>query len=507
MRKNVIEYLENTVLKYGLKRAYFDDKASYSFNEIREKSMAIASYILSLTESNNKPVVVYLPKSIEALISFHGITYSGNIYVPIDVNQPLSRVKNIFNVLEPAYIITNERLSEKIKEIFPEDKIFVYSNIVETKKDEKKIAGVLKKQISTDPLYILFTSGSTGMPKGVCINHQSVIDYIDWLQDTFSFSHDDIFANQAPFFFDNSILDIYSVLKNGSSLFITPEKYFSFPQELIELLYVYKVTVLFWVPSALINLANSGLLSEYKNLYLKKVLFCGEVMPNKQLNVWRKSYPDVVYANLYGPTEITDACAYYIVDRAFSDDEPLPIGYPCKNTDIILLKEDDTVVQGNELGEICIRGISLAHGYYNNPEKTSEAFVQNPLNTHYPEVIYRTGDLGYYNEFGEIIFTCRKDFQIKHNGYRIELGEIETAVSSLDYILHSCVLYLDEIVLIYSSEEPIEENIIKKDLIKIIPRYEIPSRIIWLSELPMTSNGKINRVALKEKYKGDENGR
>lgn len=503
MQKNVLEYLEQSVLANGSNILYFNENHSYTFIDIQQKSMSIASYILSITNEYNKPIVVYLPKSIEALISFHGITYSHNIYVPIDINQPISRVENILNVLNPSYIITNSRFINKIQTIFPKDKILLFDDIISTEIDKALIKKAIDKQISTDPLYILFTSGSTGIPKGVCISHQSVIDYIDWLQDTFSFKSSDIFANQAPFFFDNSILDIYSVLKNGASLFITPEKYFGFAQELIDLLIKYKVTILFWVPSALINLANSGLLENSDKLYVEKVLFCGEVMPNKQLNIWRKAYPNILYANLYGPTEITDACAYYIVDRDFSDDEPLPIGYPCRNTDILIIKDDNQLVKGKELGEICIRGISLAHGYYNNAEKTKENFVQNPLNTHYNELIYKTGDLGYYNEYGEIIFSCRKDFQIKHNGYRIELGEIETAVSSLDYINHSCVLYIDEIILIYTSNDTIDDDTIKKDLIRMIPKYEIPSRIIKLEELPMTSNGKINRTKLKEIYKGE----
>lgn len=501
MQKNVLEYLEHSVMAYGSSIAYFDENDSYTFENIKQKSMSIASNIISLMDDCNKPIVVYLPKSIEALISFHGITYSHNIYVPIDINQPISRVENIFSVLNPLYIITNERYIKKLEGIFPKERIIIYDNAIEYKIDRIAIEKKLNKQISTDPLYILFTSGSTGIPKGVCISHQSVIDYIDWLQDTFSFKNSDIFANQAPFFFDNSILDIYSVLKNGASLLITPEKYFGFAQELIDLLVKYKVTVLFWVPSALINLANSGLL-ENSNLSVRKVLFCGEVMPNKQLNIWRKAYPNIVYANLYGPTEITDACTYYIVDRKFNDDEPLPIGYPCKNTDILILTEDNRLAQEKELGEICIRGISLALGYYNNPEKTMENFVQNPLNTHYNELIYKTGDLGYYNEHGEIIYLCRKDFQIKHNGYRIELGEIETAVASLHYIKHSCVLYINEIVLIYVSENMIDEDIIKRDLVKIIPKYEIPTRIIKVEELPMTPNGKIDRTKLKETYKG-----
>ena len=149
-------------------------------------------------------------------------------------------------------------------------------------------------------------------------------------------------------------------------------------------------------------------------------------MPNKQLNIWRKALPEALYANLYGPTEITDACTFFIVDRPMEDNEPLPIGIPCRNTDILVLNDKNELVIGEEKGELCVRGSSLALGYYNNPEKTASSFVQNPLNSHYPELIYRTGDIVKYNENRELIYLCRKDFQIKHMGHRIEIGEIET---------------------------------------------------------------------------------
>ena len=228
-------------------------------------------------------------------------------------------------------------------------------------------------------------------------------------------------------------------------------------------------------------------------------MFCGEVMPNKQLNIWRQYLPDVTYANLYGPTEITDACTYYIVDRAFSDEESLPIGIPMKNTDILVLNDRDELVTGDETGELCVRGTSLAMGYYNNLEKTKEAFVQNPLNKVVPETIYRTGDLVKYNKHGEIIYLSRKDFQIKHMGHRIELGEIETAVSSLEEISSCCCLYDEKrqkIVLFIDAD--LTKEYIKEKMEKLLPEYMMPSRTVYLQELPINANGKIDRVKLKE---------
>ncbi len=504
MQKSVLSYLEDSVLKYPNKEVYFNEKDTVTYKELQNKSKQIASYLISLNITK-KPLVIFLPKSIEALASFHGVTYSNNFYVPVDVTQPINRINNIFKVLEPAYVITNSRYMKNVEEIFPKEKILLYQDIENTSINEEELSKVRHKQISTDPVYVLFTSGSTGIPKGVCVSHQSIIDYTDWVQETFHFTSDDVLASQAPLFFDNSVLDIYSVLKNGASLFLTPDKYFGFPSGMMDVLAKYKVTTVFWVPSALIILGNSGILEEKHNPYFKRIMFCGEVMPSKHLNLWKKHYPNALFANLYGPTEITVDCLYYIVDREFDDDEIIPIGNICDNSDVFILNDNNQLItKPNELGEVYVRGISLSHGYYNDRERTDEAFVQNPLHNHYREMVYKTGDLAYYNERGEIIYSCRKDFQIKLNGYRIELGEIEVAVSSLDYIDQACVIFDNEIILVYTAKEELEEEKIKRDLIKLVPKYEIPSIIVKIDKMFRTASGKIDRNATKRYVRGEQ---
>lgn len=234
---------------------------------------------------------------------------------------------------------------------------------------------------------------------------------------------------------------------------------------------------------------------------LKKVLFCGEVMPNKQLNIWRKTYPNAIYANLYGPTEITDVCTYYIVEREFQDEEPLPIGKACQNTEILILDENDKLVRENEIGELCVRGTGLSMGYYGDEEKTNKVFVQNPLNTKYKDLIYRTGDLVKYNEKGEIVYVGRKDFQIKHQGHRIELGEIESAVSAMNEIQQNCALYDDimkKIILVCVTNGKIGEKEIYRNLQQKIPKYMMPSIIKIIDTMPLNVNGKIDRTKLKK---------
>ncbi len=508
MKANVTYWLDETAARFPDKTAYADENKEITFSKLRAQSRAIACE-LTARGLFKKPVAVFLEKGVDVLVSFMGAAYSCNFSSPIAVDMPGSRVNKILEVLEPAVVITTGALREVFSAydykgdfLLLEDVVTEDAAAAEPAR-EAALEAARKRGIDTDLLYVLFTSGSTGVPKGVTINHRAVIDYIDWVTETFAITEKDSFGNQAPFYFDNSILDIYSTLKTGATTYIIPKTLFAQPVPLLEYLKEKKINTIFWVPSALIVVAK---LKAFKNVdlsdTLRRVLFCGEVMPNKQLNVWRKFLPDVQYANLYGPTEITDACTYYIVDREFSNEEPLPIGFPMPNTDILVLNEKNEPVTGEEPGELCVRGTSLSMGYYKNPEKTREAFVQNPLNQAVPELIYRTGDVVKYNERGEIIYLSRKDFQIKHMGHRIELGEIETAVSSLPEISLNCCLYDEKrqkIVLFI--EEELDKAYINEKISHLVPEYMLPNKVVRVEKMPMNANGKIDRVKLKEYIK------
>ena len=491
MKANVTYWLDETAARFPDKTAYADENKEITFSELRAQARAIAS---ELTQRGlfKKPVAIFLEKGVDVLVSFMGAAYSCNFYSPIDVDMPGSRVNKILEVLEPAVVITTGTLREVFSAYDYKGEFLLLEEVLVSDVQDDALEAARGKGIDTDLLYVLFTSGSTGVPKGVTINHRAVIDYIDWVTETFDITEKDSLGNQAPFYFDNSILDIYSTLKTGATTYIIPKTLFAQPVLLLEYLKEKKINTIFWVPSALIVVAK---LKAFKNVdlsdTLRRVLFCGEVMPNKQLNVQ--------YANLYGPTEITDACTYYIVDREFSDEEPLPIGFPMPNTDILVLNEENEPVTGEEPGELCVRGTSLSMGYYKNPEKTKEAFVQNPLNQAVPELIYRTGDVVKYNERGEIIYLSRKDFQIKHMGHRIELGEIETAVSSLPEISLNCCLYDEKrqkIVLFI--EEELEKAYINEKISHLVPEYMLPNKVVRVEKMPINANGKIDRVKLKE---------
>lgn len=500
MQKNVIEYLDNIVALHPDKVAVKDSTGTITFAELQQASLKIAAKLQGM-QVKTSPVCVYIPKGCQMVESFAGINRAGNFYVPLDTKSPDTRVSSIINVLEANAIITNRQNLAKLQS-FCNAPIIVIEDVLEAEMPDVTLTD---EQIDTDPVYSIFTSGSTGTPKGVVVSHRGVIDYIDWAVDTFHIDSTAVIGNQAPFYFDNSTLDIYLMYATGATLNIIPESCFAFPAKLIDYLNDNKITFVFWVPFVLVNVANLNIFASKKPETLKDVFFAGEVMPNKHLNYWRKHLPECRYANLYGPTEITVDCTYYVVDREFSDDEPLPIGIPCRNSDVLILVDRQRKAAQGEQGELCVRGTSLALGYYNNPEKTKDAFIQNPLNSHYPETIYCTGDMVYTNEFGEIMYVGRIDSQIKHNGYRIELGEIETAVLGSKLVKSCCVTYdfvNKKIVMFYQAENELNMSDFRQAVMNKIPKYMMPSVYHKVDEMKINANGKIDRLYYKKQVNG-----
>ena len=497
---NVLQYLIRSAERFPDKCAVTDDVRSYTYAEFCHLTRAIGSGLLPLTRPR-QAVGVYLPKNVQAVAAFFGIQWAGCFYSVLNTELPGNRLRQIAQTLAPAVIVTCEALLPQAKGIFPDCPLVCLETLAGQAVDAEALASVQARAIDTDPLYVNFTSGSTGVPKGVLVSHRSVINFTEWWCETFEFDENEVFANQTPFYFDASVKDIYATLRCGATMHIVPRKFFSLPKKLVHFLNEKRITCIDWVPSALCMIVNFRALDKEKPESLKKVMFLGEVMPTKQFNMWRRALPEVKYANLYGPTEATGDCTYYKIEREFEDTEPIPIGFACSNTEVMLLSGDTLVTEQDTVGEICVRGCSLAHGYFNNPEKTNEAFVRNPLQKNYYERIYRTGDLGKYNAYGEIVFLARKDSQIKHMGHRIELGEIETALSAVPGIRRGCCLYehkTQKIVAIYEGST--EQKALTEALKEKLPNYMLPNRYVPLEEMPINLNGKIDRTLLKHQY-------
>jgi D-alanine--poly(phosphoribitol) ligase subunit 1 len=493
---NALVYLESTSRRFPSRQAVSDRDGSLSFSELLARARALAARIARKTEARNQPIAVFLPKSKDCIVAFAAILYTGNCYAPLDLKSPASRTAKLLEKLAPVLTITDLCRIGDIRAAGLDE-----SHILCLDAAEPDIEPVveLPQTIDTDPVYIIHTSGSTGVPKGVVISHRGLIDYIEWARQCYDVTEEDTIGNQAPFHFDNSTLDIYLCFATGATLVIIPEEYFLFPVKLIEYITEKSIRLIFWVPSVLAAVANTDVLAGIGLSCPRKVLFAGEVMQNRHLNYWRRKLPNALFSNLYGPTEITVDCTYYIVDREFTDDEPLPIGFPCRNSDILILNGQNRPAGTNERGELCVRGSSLALGYWNDPEKTAAVFVQNPLNPHYPDRIYRTGDIVYRNKRGEIYFVGRNDHQIKYQGYRIELGEIESAATSIAEIHNACVVYdsgRTRIILFYEARRELEIADLRKAFLEKVPKYMVPTVFVHVSELPMNSNGKIDRNAL-----------
>lgn len=506
LRNTVLDYLENTVSIVPDKAAIVADDVIVTFKELKNTAQIIGSKLAEKTKAFNRPVIVAVDRSEKSIIGFMGVLYSGNYYVPVDINAPVDRLMQMIDKLNPAAFIhfnmneTVSKLENKYQQIFHSYEDLV-SDASLSATDVGALSTIKSKILDTNPCYVLFTSGSTGEPKGVVISHNMVIDLTEWLTSILQIDSDDSIGNQTPFFFDASVKDIYQMLKTGASLVIIKPQMFVFTKSLVEYLNDKRVSVILWASSAITMVANSGIFNEVKPRYLKVVTFAGEQLFTKNLNIWMDAIPEAKYINLYGPTEATVDCIYYEVDQRYTDDEIIPLGRPCFNKEVFLIDENNKIIT-NGIGEITVRGSGVGLGYYGDIDKSTQVYIQNPRHNLYRDIVYKTGDLAFYNEEGLFVFASRKDDQIKLNGHRIELGEIEFALSSIDGIdINACVFDKEKSVIVgfYSGREMKRKEIIKQ-LINRIPKYMIPSNFIYVKNIPLTKNGKVDRNALRSEF-------
>lgn len=489
--KTVLSYLEQRAQSCPDKPAFSDERETLTFADVYARAEAIGSALLR-RGADREPVLVFMRRGAAMIAAFFGVWKAGCFYVPVDAEMGETRIRSILERVKPRFAIRDESADTLLSACGFTGEAWDASALLSEPADAKLTEAAARKTLDSDPAYLVFTSGSTGAPKGVVGVHRAVLDYAEQITNALRADETDVFGMQAPLYVDACLKEILSALKCGSSVVLVPKRLFMTPVPLVEFLNTHRITALCWVVPALTLISALHTFDAVKPQYLKTVAFGSEVMPPKQLRIWQANVP-ARFLNLYGPTECTGMSCFYEVDRTFADDERVPIGHAFDNTEIFLI--DENGARASE-GEICIRGTAVCHGYYRDPERTKNAFVQNPLNPDYPETVYRTGDLGRINARGELEFIGRRDDQIKHMGHRIELGELEAAAKTVEGVDAACAVFERErsiLGLVYTGS--IERAALLTALRAKVPEYLLPKMSRRVDALPLTQNGKTDRKA------------
>ncbi len=506
--ENIVkQYPNNIAIKFSLSNFI-------TYKTLNIKVNQFARYLLEKGIDQNDVVCISGTKDLNTYICMLACLKIGATYSMLDDKSPRERQERIISTCLPKVLFTDQIMEKTLKDCIKRLKITVINNSAKDlenkiKKYSKDNLAITSRITGSNPAYIMFTSGSTGFPKGALMTHSNLLNLIDWSAETFAITPKDILTNVNPLYFDNSVFDFSSALFCGACLVPFSKDIVANPTLLVSKIDEFKCTLWFSVPSLLIYLDTMKVLNKNNMKYIKRFIFGGEGYPKPKLKRLYDMYSNRTnFFNVYGPTECTCICSSYeISSRDFGDLNGLPpLGKMADNFYYLILDYKGKMADHNKIGELCLLGPNVGKGYYNDPERTKEKFVQNPYNSHYSEIMYKTGDLVKYNPKDDnVYFVGRKDNQIKHMGYRIELDEIEAALNRIEYIseaavIHGYVRNISQIIAVVAIKVKIEEKKIRKDLKQMIPDYMIPNRIYMKKELPKNPNGKIDRRKLSEKY-------
>jgi len=504
--------------------AMADERVTYA--ELEAAGNRLARLLREAGCRRGDRVCLFLPKSTSAIEAMLATLKADCVYVPIDVASPAPRVEKIVRAADPALILVSSSAGSLLDEVLGGQgghRRTLVASVEEEPVDgehfDSCFARADQAAHSADPLdfanstedaaHILFTSGSTGTPKGVVIKHSNAIHFLEWATRYFGMSQDDRISGHPPLHFDLSTFDVFGAQLAGAELHLVPAAANLLPHKLAEFIRSGELTQWFSVPSVMTFMAKLGVIEQGDFPTLRRVLWCGEVLPTPILMHWMQRLPHARFTNLYGPTEATIASSYYTVDRPpVSETESIPIGTACDGEELLVLDEELRPVAPGEIGDLYIAGAGLSPGYWRDEEKTAAAFVPDPRSAESGPRIYRTGDLATVAEDGLVQFLGRADSQIKSRGYRIELGEIETALNALDALRECAVVGVDSagfegtaICCAYASANgAVDPTQVRRQLAATLPSYMLPSRWLTMETLPKNVNGKIDRKRLKELF-------
>lgn len=523
----VQDYLARSVEVTPNGTAVTDGNRSFTFKELDIISDNMASLLSQAGVSREDSVIYYMKRSPECLIATVAILKSGGAYIPLDSTTPPNRLAQILQDSNASAIICdNSTLEQATKQrdqsankVLPLISVDERANLEPGGENVYFLDDILSiKPVTLPPrgelddvAYILYTSGSTGSPKGVMITHRNIQNYIDWACSYFNITADDSILGTAPFYFDMSTFDIFCALASGATLYLATGSKLLFPEHLARYIEENHITIWKGVSSLLMYMCRGSVVQPGRMESLKTVIFAGESLAAQYLAEWMTAYPQVNFYNGFGPTEATGVSLCYHVTEVPEPGQPIPIGKPCKGAQVIVLDENDQPVSPGEIGELCISGECLAKGYMNDPEKTGQVFTPPPPGIDFGTRMYRTGDLVREIPSGDFVFISRKDQQVKWMGYRIELGEIETKLLAHDAVVDAVVLLvekdekdLSQLVAFYESKEPLPSQSLSQHLKNNLPHYMIPKKFIHLEQLPKNERGKTARQEILDMYLTDE---
>jgi amino acid adenylation domain-containing protein len=488
------------------------DGERLSYDELERASNRLAKLLIQTGVKRGERVCLLQPKSPAAIVSMLATLKAGGVYVPVDIASPAVRVQRILDVAEPHVVLGAQAAAKLAGELHIKGELGSVQGELEgatfgpeeaAQQDDGALPTVTTPE---DAAHILFTSGSTGVPKGVVITHAMVAAFLDWALPYFGHKPGDRISGHPPLHFDLSTFDIYGTLWSGGELHLVGPRVL-LPAHLAKFIRESELTQWFSVPSTFAYMVKGNAVENDDFPSLERIVWCGEVLPPAVLAHWMARVKKPSYTNLYGPTEATIASSYFTVKEPPKDTSvPIPIGEPCGGEDVVVLDEQLRAVPAKETGELCIAGAGLSPGYWRDEEKTQAAFVTQPGTG---ERMYRTGDLGRKDEQGILHYAGRVDSQIKSRGYRIELGEIETALSAIDGVGECAVVAVPSegfegtaICCAWSTkpDTELDHPKLRKALSEALPSYMLPARWLHMPELPRNLSGKIDRRGLKERF-------